>query len=261
MTATPPPRGVPAVLRSLVVAFGFLTRLPVPTVEWRDEDLRRSLPAFPLVGLVIGGLAAVVYAGAWQVLPPLPAAVLAVAVAVAVTGGFHEDGLADTFDGFFGGYESGRRLQIMHDSRIGTFGGAALVLSLVLRVSLLAALTPARGATAVIGGHVLGRGAILLAAPLSRPADPTSSGAAVVEPAGPVGLVVGALITLVPVGLLVGPAAWVPIVAGTAVCLAWVVLSHHRVGGVTGDVLGATNQLVHLTTMACVVALARAGWL
>lgn len=199
MTATPPSRGAPAVLRSVVVAFGFLTRLPVPTVEWRDDDLRRSLPAFPLVGLVVGGLAAAIYAGAWQVLSPVPSAVLAVAAAVAVTGAFHEDGLADTFDGFFGGY-------------------------------------------------------------VSRPADPTSSGAAVAEPAGPAGLVVGGLTTLVPVGLLLGPAAAVPIVAATAVTLAWIALAHHRVGGITGDVLGATNQLVHIATMACVVALARAEW-
>lgn len=261
MTPTPPPRGIPAVLRPVVVAFGFLTRLPVPMVEWRDDDLRRALPAFPLVGLVVGGLAAATYAGAWQVLPPVPSAVLAVAVAVSVTGGFHEDGLADTFDGFFGGYDADRRLQIMHDSRIGTFGGAALVLSLLLRVSLLAALGPALGAAAVVAGHVLGRGAILLAAPVSRPADPTSSGAAVAEPASPVGLVVGALTTLVPVGLLVGPAAWVPIVAGVMVTLAWIAMAHHRVGGISGDVLGATNQLVHMTTMACVVALDGAGWL
>lgn len=261
MTATRPPRGVPSVLRPVVVAFGFLSRLPVPTVEWRDDDLRRSLPAFPLVGLVVGGLAAGTYAGAWQVLPPVPSAVLAVAVAVAVTGGFHEDGLADTFDGFFGGYDPARRREIMRDSRIGTFGGAALVLSLLLRVSLLAALTPARGAVALLAGHVLGRGAILLAAPLSRPADPASSGAAVAESAGPVGLVVGTLTTLVPVGLLVGPTAWVPSVAGAAVTLAWVAVAHRRVGGITGDVLGATNQLVHLATMASVVALDGAGWL
>ena len=261
MTATPPRRDVPSVLRPVIVAFGFLTRLPVPAVGWRDDDLRRALPAFPLVGLVVGGLAAAVYAGAWQLVPPMPAAVVAVAVAVAVTGGFHEDGLADTFDGFFGGYDAARRLQIMHDSRIGTFGGAALVLSLLLRVSLLAALPPARGAVALVAGHVLGRGAILLAAPVSTPADPNSSGATATEPAGPVGLVVGALTTLVPVGLLVGPAAWVPVATGTAVALAWVAVAHHRVGGVTGDVLGATNQLVHLATMACVVALGHAGWL
>lgn len=260
MTGPPAPRGPAAVGRPVVVAFGFLTRLPVPSVGWREDDLRRALPAFPLVGLVVGGLAGLVYAGAWQVLPPLPAAVLAVAVAVAVTGGFHEDGLADTFDGFFGGYEPARRLAIMHDSRIGTFGGAALALSLLLRVSLLAALGPGWGAAALLTGHVLGRGAVLLACPVSRPADPGSSGAALVEPAGRVGLAVGAVLALLPVGLLLGVVAWVPAASAVLVTLAVVGLAHRKVGGITGDVLGATTQLVHLASMACVVALVRGGW-
>lgn len=248
-------------MRAVLVAFGFLTRIPVPSLAWRDDDLRRALPAFPLVGLVVGGLAALVYWGAWQVLPPTPAAVLAVAVAVAITGAFHEDGLADVFDGFFGGYTPDRRLAIMHDSRIGTFGGAALVCSLLLRVSLLASLSPADGVAALVGGHVLGRGAILLAGPVSRPADPHSSGAAVAEPAGRVGLAVGALVTLLPVGLLLGPVVWVPVAVAVVVTLSWVALAGHKVGGITGDVLGATNQLVHLATMACVVGLVRAGQL
>ncbi len=249
------------VLRAVAVAFGFLTRLPVPAVEPRAGDLQRALPIFPVVGLVVGGLAAAVYAGLWWLLPPLPAATVAVAVAVAVTGAFHEDGLADVFDGFFGGYEPTRRLAIMRDSRIGTFGGAALVLSLVLRVGLVASLAPVAAAVALVSGHVLGRGSILLAVRLGRPAEPTSSSAAVAAPAGPVGTTVGAVLALAPVAVLTGAWAVVLVAVATVVTIGAVALARRKVGGLTGDVLGATNQLVHLATMAAVVSLVRWGQL
>lgn len=247
--------------RAVAVAFGFLTRLPVPAVQLRPGDLQRALPVFPVVGLVVGGLAAAVYAALWWLLPPLPAATVAVAVAVAVTGAFHEDGLADVFDGFFGGYEPARRLAIMRDSRIGTFGGAALVLSLVLRVGLVASLAPVPATVALACGHVLGRGSILLAVRLGRPAEPTSSSAAVTVPAGPVGTTVGAVLALAPVVVLTRVWSAALVAVATVVTIGAVALARRKVGGLTGDVLGATNQFVHLATMVAVVSLVRWGQL
>ncbi len=162
ITRPPPwPRGLES-LRVLAVAFQFLTRLPVPQIPVVDGDLRRATAAFPVVGVVVGGCAWLVFAGLHVVLGPMVAAVGAIATAVTVTGAFHEDGLADTFDGLWGGWSPEQRLTIMRDSRLGTYGAAALALMLLGQVVVLADVDVALAARALVAGHVLGRAAVLV---------------------------------------------------------------------------------------------------
>ena len=260
--AAPDRRGGPMqALRVLAVGLQFLTRLPVPAIPMVEGDLRRATAVFPLVGALVGALAL----GAWALVEPLlgsvPAAVAAVAVAVAVTGAFHEDGLADTYDGLWGGWDPQARVRIMRDSRIGTYGASALVLSLVARVGLLAGLGLPGAARALLVGHTVSRAAILVQIRWLAPISDRGSGAQVAEPLGPVGSAVAAATTL----LVCIPAVgwWTPAVLAAALLVTAALrrAARRRIGGLTGDVLGATQQLALLAMLATVVAIDRAeGW-
>jgi adenosylcobinamide-GDP ribazoletransferase len=248
----------PTPVRLLLVAARFLTRLPLPDVGVQPGDLRRSAPAFPLVGLVVAGVGIAVRAAAGPLLGPVAATVLACAAMVALTGALHEDGLADTFDGLWGGWDAERRLAIMRDSAVGTYGVLALVTVFGLRVALLAPLGLGDFARAVVCGHVLGRAAIVVLAALLPPAAPGRGAEATGRP-GPVGASVAALTVALAVGLAV--TWWAPVVAAVALAVtgACALLFRRRLGGVTGDTLGAACQLVEVAAVVAVAALARAG--
>jgi adenosylcobinamide-GDP ribazoletransferase len=240
----------------LRVAAAFLTRLPIRQEEpGRLSALPRAARCFPLVGLGIGLAAGVVYAVAIElVLPPILAAVLAVAAAVLVTGALHEDGLADTADGFGGGGDREAKLRIMRDSRIGTYGVAALLLAFALRVAGLAALGDSGEVVAVlIACHAASRAFVVvvmwrepsarsdgLAASAGRPGDMATAWAAAL----------GVLVTLVFVGL----DAFIAIGAGAAVALLIARLARRQIGGITGDVLGAVQQGTEVALLLAIVA-------
>lgn len=243
----------------MLVAVQFLTRVPVPDPGFREEDLRRSTAAFPLVGALVGGVGALVAAVLWPVVTPVVAVLLLTAAEVAVTGAFHEDGLADTFDGLWGGWTVQRRIEIMRDSRLGTYGATALLLALALRVAALAGIGLERGlggvVVATLCGHVLGRAAILVAVRLLPPADDGGSGARVADPLGPLGLAVAGATTALVLGVGLGVHAWVPVVVAVPVVAGATATWRAKLGGVTGDTLGATEQLVHLSTLLAVAGL------
>lgn len=248
-------------VRVTCVALQFLTRLPVPPIPVGDGDLRRATAAFPLVGGVVATVVVAVRAGTEPLLGAAPATVLAVGAAVAVTGAFHEDGLADTVDGLWGGWTPERRVEIMRDSRLGTYGAAALLGSLLLQVVLLAEVSLVTFGVAVVGGHVLGRAAVLGMIRALPSYHDQGSGAAVADPVGPVGTAVAVVTAAGATVPLFGPWLAVPLLAGLLVA-AWLRgVTRRRIGGLTGDVLGATQQLVLLTTIASTVALTRAGQL
>jgi len=232
--------------RLLVTALQFLTRLPTPRLSRFEPDwINRSARYFPLVGQLVGLLAAGVWLVAGRVWPGLPAAVLTVAVSVLITGGFHEDGLADTADGFGGGADPARRLVIMKDSRVGSFGALALGLILLLRVSLLGRLSPWVVALALVVSNGGARAAAVLAmATLPYAGDPD---AAKVKPT-PQGVrwreaVFALLIGGWPLVGLKPENAILSLVLITASTLALAGLARRLIHGVTGDVLGAVEQL------------------
>lgn len=268
-------------LRLLVVALRFLTRLPLPDVKLGGDDLRRASALFPLVGVVVAGIGVGLRAALEPLWGASVATVVALAGMIAVTGALHEDGLADTADGLWGGWDPARRLAIMRDSRIGTYGAVTLIVVLGLRASLLLPLGLAEFARAVACGHVLGRASTLLlvralpvataptiedqAAEAARPADGEAVrprlGAAVVGPLSVRGGLAATIVVVLTVLLATGLWAAVPLAAGLLVCLLCAVLFQRRLGGITGDTLGAANQLVDLAAIAAVTALARAGLL
>jgi adenosylcobinamide-GDP ribazoletransferase len=224
--------------------------------------LRASAAHFPAVGWVVGAIGALALAGALALWPPLVAAVLCSVVTVLVTGAFHEDGLADVADGLGGASTRERALEIMKDSRIGAFGAIAVVLALGLKFALLAALA-GQGAfvacAALLAAHVLSRLAplaVMRASPYvggeggkAKPMADAVSGTAVFVavlwslPAAALLVVVG--------GIVNGVAA---VVAGALVALFMVRLLRRRLGGFTGDGLGATQQLSELAIYLALAA-------
>lgn len=237
-----------------------MTRFPCPS--WVDHDpdyLAQSTVYFPLIGLLVGLVGALVYGLAVLLWPPAIAVILAVAATVGCTGAFHEDGLADTFDGLGGGWSVDQKLTIMKDSRMGTYGTVALVLTLALKFSALSALAPggvAALAAALVAGHVLGRWSSL---PLIHWLDYVQHSAAKSKPfAASVTverLVMGSLAALLLVGLALGWQA-LPVLAaaGTATLVGGWYL-RRILGGITGDTLGAVNSLTEAAVYLALVAM------
>ncbi len=248
------------VLHDGKVALAFLTRLPVrPDRPWQGADLAASVAMFPLVGLLVGVLGALTFAAATELgLPPVPAAVLAIAVLACATGALHEDGLADFADGL-GGASRARRLEIMRDPRVGGFGVIALVLALLARAGALAALAgPAEVGVALIAAAALSR-ALLPPAMLALP-QARGDGLAVQAGRPHPARVAAALAIALLIALLLLPAA-VAVTASAVAALAGAMvawLAFRRLGGITGDVLGALQQLAEIAFLLSVVAMASA---
>lgn len=233
-------------LALLACAIQFLTRLPVPQLKAFETDwLTRSARYFPLAGQVVGALAALVLVAASQVWPPWIAALLAVGSGLLVTGALHEDGLADSADGLFGGRTPEVRVAIMKDSRIGAFGVLALGMVLGLKVAGLAALPPTTAAVALVAAHGFGRAAAAVTmwatpyAPAGRPTrwTPSAAGVRGWEAVVAVGL------SLWPLVLMEPSAAIAAVLGGAMASAAGARLAQRRLGGHTGDVLGAVEQL------------------
>ncbi|HXY99466.1 MAG TPA: adenosylcobinamide-GDP ribazoletransferase [Stellaceae bacterium] len=239
-------------------ACAFLTRLPLaPPPEQAAAPLAEASWAFPLVGLVVGLVSGLAYALAARFhVPPLAAALIALGVGVWLTGGLHEDGLADTADGLGGGDEPEARLAIMRDSRIGAFGVLALIFSVGLRAAAIAAIGAGGGViAALIAAHAVGRGFLPLMLRAQEPARSDGLGAEAGKPAPAVAWTaagLAALIALVALDFLPGFTA---LVAAAAAMSARAVLAQRQLGGYTGDVLGAVEQ-----SGETVVLLAAAAW-
>jgi adenosylcobinamide-GDP ribazoletransferase len=145
-------------LRYFFTALGYFTRVPVPRwVGFEREYLNAAARYFPLVGAMVGGVAALVYLVALRVFPAGIAVLLSMAATLVMTGAFHEDGLADCVDAFGGAYTREDALRIMHDSRIGAFGAIALVIAIAMKWQALAALPPQRVAMTMIAAHAASR--------------------------------------------------------------------------------------------------------
>jgi adenosylcobinamide-GDP ribazoletransferase len=242
---------------SLLSAIQFLTRIPVPAYPYVDDALARSVKLFPLVGTLIGGAAALLHHALAPHRPRPLTALFVVAFLVAVTGGLHEDGLADAADGLGGGTTRERVLIIMRDSRIGSYGGIAITLSLALRLLLLASLPLPEVGRYLIAAHVLCRWTTL---PLSYclPAARTDAdrqaagqGARIAWLTSRATLIGGTLFSFAVVVLLLRRAAVAPILMAGAVTLLTGLYYKRRIGGVTGDCFGATNQIAEIAVYLC----------
>jgi adenosylcobinamide-GDP ribazoletransferase len=230
----------------------FLTRLRYgPALPVDGAAIARAAWAFPIAGILVGLIGAAVYLFAHRLgLPPWPAAALSVAATMAVTGCLHEDGLADTADGFGGGRTRELKLEIMRDSRIGAYGVCALVLSILLRVSALASLADSSLVlAALIAAHGAGRAILPVFMYFVPPARQEGLSASAGQPPRD-NVIAAAVLGIVIVALCLGPvlaiAALVLIVAVIAL-LAW--LSLAQIDGQTGDVLGAVEQVSEIAIL------------
>jgi adenosylcobinamide-GDP ribazoletransferase len=245
--------------RDFVLIYGFLTRLPVPDrPATAPAGLARALRLAPLVGLVVGVVGALV---GWIAmnglgLPPWPTALLILAATIWITGALHEDGLADVADGWGGAAERSRKLAIMRDSRIGTYGVLAVVLSIGLRAAALAALaTPEAMGAALIAAHGLSRGLLSPAMLVLVPARDDGLAGTAGRPAPPdalTGLGLGLLLAVLAVGLALGLGFW--LVAAAAAALTGLI-AQRQIGGYTGDVLGAVQQAAEVAVLLAAAAL------
>lgn len=228
----------------LRLAFQLLTRLPVGTIDGDPPTMAASSWAWPIAGAAIGAIGAVVCGvSLWLGLPPAMAALLTLAVTALATGAMHEDGLADLADGFGGGRDKARKLEIMRDSRIGAYGVVALVLALGIRAAGIAAAADLGTAGAALFGLAAASRAvlptILVAVPPAR-SDGLGHGAAGDDhrPAVVAGIL--GLACLLPLGL--GAAVAMAAVIALATWAA-AVLAIRQIGGQTGDVMGAIQQV------------------
>jgi adenosylcobinamide-GDP ribazoletransferase len=247
-------------LRGVRAAFTFLTRIPVGGFPYADADWRWSAAHFPLVGAVIGAI----MAATWYLTAPLgaaPAVVLALIASLVVTGGFHEDGLADTADALGGGHDRAKVLAILKDSRIGSFGGLALAATLLLRAALLVELG-ALAPVALVATQAASRmPPIWLMALLPYATDDAVAKSRHINRAGlaqalvATGWAIAIVAGLVSVGLPPSSAlALLAVAAPVAAFLGW--RFWRRVGGVTGDFLGATQQVVEAAMLAAILGAA-----
>nr|WP_221221027.1 adenosylcobinamide-GDP ribazoletransferase [Phenylobacterium haematophilum] len=241
-------------------AVQFLTRLPTPALTGFEPDwISRSARYFPLVGLLVGGICAAVFWGASQLWTGALPALLAIGVGVLVTGAFHEDGLADTCDGLGGGGTSERRLEIMKDSRIGTYGALGLGFVLSTKVAALATLPVGLGAWTLVAAHAGGRGASVLAMRALAYVRDVDGGKWKPAPSDLGFWEVLAAATFAALPLALSPAGVVfqGLLAGALLALVLALVARRLLGGYTGDVLGAIEQVFELGfTLGVAAALA-----
>jgi adenosylcobinamide-GDP ribazoletransferase len=239
-------------VRDIKTSIAFLTRLPMPRdATTTGDELAQASWAFPIAGLVVGLIGALTYTLAYKFgLRPWPSAALSLVATLVVTGCLHEDGLADTADGFGGGTTRERKLEIMRDSRIGTYGVCALTVSILLRAGALASLADPRTVVfALIAAHGAARATLPLFMTLLPAARSDGLSHAAGRPAQDRLLIAGALgvvILAIFLGLLPGLTALILLAAAVGM-MAW--LSSVQIGGQTGDVLGALEQVGEIVVL------------
>ena len=240
----------------LLSGFALLTRLPLPNHRATGAA---SAWTWPLVGAVLGGIGAALASGAlWLGVTPGVTAVLVLALGAMLTGGLHEDGLSDTADGLYGGWTKERRLEIMKDSRVGSFGVLALVLVTLARWSALTAVLVYGGPThgfwaALVAAGALSRAPMALMMALLPNARGEGLSHATGRP-GPLVALVGLGLAVAIAGVLTGWTAVPLVFAALAVTVALAFSALRRIGGQTGDILGAAQQLAEVACLAVLSA-------
>ena len=252
-----------AIVREWVLfrlACQMLTRLPTARgIDYAPALDGAAIRYYPAVGIFLGLASGTVFAVTHAPFGPLPAAVLAIAATVLLTGAMHEDGLADTADGIGGGQSAARALEIMRDSRIGVYGVLALILVVAAKIFVLASLSPWMGLAVLVAVHGLSRWSVVLiiaTAQYVRPAGTASPVAGKVSP--PSHLVAGATAAacLILTGYAASPQAAAGLLVGLACGHAATRAAFQpKLKGYTGDCLGATQQVselgAYLGLLAC----------
>jgi len=238
-------------LREFAAAVQFMTRIPVPAFRFEPGMVLGGAKFYPLVGAVVALGAIGLERLLRSHLPPAVTALTVLLYLVAITGGFHEDGLADTVDALGGAWTRPRMLEIMHDSRIGSFGTLAVCLSLLARWVLLSAMPPQRFAVYILAAHVLCRWSTLPLGALVDPARTDGLGARLAHRIPLASAAIGSLLAFLIVGWALRMDAVVPIAAVGVITLLSALYYRSQIGGITGDCFGASNQLAEIAVYVC----------
>lgn len=247
-------------MKGLRAAVSLLTRVPAGRSRTGAPDLARAVPWFPVVGGLLGLALAGTYAGLREALPAIVAATVTLGAGVVLTGAFHEDGLADTADALGGFRTKEEALRILKDPALGTYGVLALVVSALARVGALAALEGWAAVAVLPAAHALSRGAAVGLMGIVPPATGDGLGAsyAGATTRREVGAAVAAAVAIgvLTLGPWVVPASLLAAVGAAAVGT----LAVRRLGGLTGDVLGAVQQAAEVLILILGAAAVAGGW-
>ena len=244
-------------LQDILQTAAFLTRLPVPlSADSKARPLANVAWAFPVVGLLVGGLAGLALLLGFQFgLRPLVCGLFAIGLQVLITGALHEDGLADVADGFGGGGDAKSKMEIMRDSRIGAYGVLALIFSVAIRAAALASMAgPGTAALALIVSAVVSRSLMVAALYQMPSARKDGLGASAGKPSIESVAVALAIAAAVAFALL-GSVGWMVLATGVALAIAMGWLAQRQIGGHTGDVLGSISQVVEIAILLTVSAM------
>ena len=240
----------------------FYTRIPVGRIEgWSEKMLNKSTRYFPIIGWIVGGVGALVFLLFGAVLPVTMAIALSMVATILLTGSFHEDGFADFCDGFGGGYTPERILEIMKDSRIGTYGTVGLLSVLAVKFLAVSHVDATRIPFILIAGHALSRvfPVLLIYSSVYARLDATSK----TKPVGKADSLFSLLVALVTGGASLLFLAWQETVLVVAVLLIVTFFFRNyitrKLGGYTGDVLGALQQLCEVFFYLCILAYQNMG--
>ena len=246
-------------MKGLILLFQFMTRIPMPgKTEYNSDEMGKSFKLFPIVGMVIGVILYATYIFLANFIDDKYAlAILVILMEVVLTGGLHLDGLADTFDGIFSYRSKHRMLEIMRDSRVGTNGALALVIGFLLKTFLLVEV----GFPVLLIMPVIGRLNSVVNAGIAPYARPTGMGKALVAHTNTKGIITATILTAAFIagvsGILGGSLArWlliIPVVMALGTYFAK--LMERKIGGVTGDTLGAVMELTEIVVLftACFI--------
>jgi adenosylcobinamide-GDP ribazoletransferase len=238
-------------LREFAAAVQFMTRIPVPAFEYEPGLVLGGAKFYPLVGALVALGAIGIERGLRLHLPAAVTALAVLTYLVIVTGGFHEDGMADTADALGGGWTRPRMLEIMHDSRIGSFGTLAICLSLLARWILLSNLPVARFPVYMLTAHVLCRWSSLPLGTFVGSARSDGLGASLAHKISLTSTAIGSVFAFGIAGFALRMDALIPIVVVSLITLLCALYFRSQIGGITGDCFGATNQLAEIAVYVC----------
>ncbi len=239
------------VIEDIYAAFMLLTRIPV---NWQKispntpPNLNRCLWVYPVVGVVVSLIGAIIYLGTQALdIPQMTSILLSLSAMIITTGAFHEDGLADTMDGFGGGASPEKKLEIMRDSRIGTYGGLALIISIGLKVTGLSALSAGNVVSALLVGATVSRLMIIFTLMMLPPARKKSLSVEAGKPSTK-SVIVASTITILVCLTLQDIITIIYVLSAAIVSTAMFCrLSYKQVGGYSGDILGSTQQISEIS--------------
>lgn len=246
--------------RYFLLALGFFTRIPVPQFDdFKTEELNRAAKYFPLVGALVGLVGALVFVVATLVFPQSIAVLISMVSTIWLTGAFHEDGLADSFDGLGGSFEREQALTIMQDSRLGTYGAIALFFAVLVKFQVLSHMHPAFVPLALVAAHALSRLAAVWVMATADYVKPSGKAKPLATQISGTPLAIANFFGLLPfISMLVLLAVFrhSPWAIAKLVLMAllpvmvvwawWRTKLRKRLGGYTGDTLGATQQITEL---------------